>query len=100
MATYISDHITDGDTLVAVSPFTIQVGYYLKMNGIPFDRFYDRDRKGEIKHAMVIVADRSKFPTLQSVIDFQGLQDILDINRAELIYEYKRILVYSVPVLP
>ncbi len=100
IANYISDHITDEDTLVAVSPFTIQVGYYLQMDGIPFNRFYDRDRKGNIKHAMVIVADRSKFPTLQSVIDFQRLQNILDINQAELVYQYKRILVYSVPVLP
>lgn len=100
IANYISDHITDEDTLVAVSPFSITVGYYLKMNGVPFERFYDRDRKGEIKHAFVIVADRSKFPTLQSVIDFQRLQNTLDIKQAEQIYQHKRILVYSVPILP
>jgi hypothetical protein len=49
---------------------------------------------------MVIVADRSKFPTLQKVVDFQRLNNILDIKQAELVYQYKRILVYSVPVLP
>lgn len=99
IANYVSDHLTDDDTIVAVSPFTIEVGYYLTQYGIPFDRFYDRDRKEGIKHAIVIVADRSKFPTLQSVIDFQRLQNILDIDQAQLIYQHKRILVYSVPVL-
>ena len=99
-AEFVSDNITDEDTLVAVSPVTIQAGYYLTIQDIPFERFYDRDRKGEIKHALVIVADRSKFPSLQSVVEFQHLQGILDTGRAELIHQYKRILVYSVPVMP
>jgi len=85
---------------VAVSPVTIQAGYYLTIEKIPFERFYDRDRKGDIKHAIVLVADRSRFPTLQSVVEFQNLLGILDTGKAELIHEYKRMQVYSVPVLP
>jgi 4-amino-4-deoxy-L-arabinose transferase-like glycosyltransferase len=100
VAEFVSNHITDDDTLVAVSPVTIQAGYYLTIEKIPFERFYDRDRKGDIKHAIVLVADRSRFPTLQSVVEFQNLLGILDTDKAELIHEYKRMQVYSVPVLP
>lgn len=100
VAEFVSNHITDDDTLVAVSPVTIQAGYYLTIEKIPFERFYDRDRKGDIKHAIVLVADRSRFPTLQSVVEFQNLLGILDTGKAELIHEYKRMQVYSVPVLP
>jgi hypothetical protein len=100
VAEFVAANITAADTLVAVSPVTIQAGYYLTIQKIPFDRFYDRDRKGGIKHAIVLVADRSKFPSLQSVVEFQQLQGILDTGRAELIHQYKRMSVYSVPVLP
>jgi hypothetical protein len=100
VAEFVSNHITDEDTLVAVSPVTIQAGYYLTIEKIPFERFYDRDRKGEIKHAIVLVADRSKFPTLQSVVEFQNLRGVLDTSKAELIHQYKRLVVYSVPILP
>jgi 4-amino-4-deoxy-L-arabinose transferase-like glycosyltransferase len=100
VAEFVSNHITNEDTLVAVSPVTIQTGYYLTIENIPFERFYDRDRKGVIKHAIVLIADRSKFPSLQSVVEFQRLQGVLDTSKAELIHQYKQILVYSVPVLP
>jgi 4-amino-4-deoxy-L-arabinose transferase-like glycosyltransferase len=99
VAEFVAQHIT-ADTLIAVSPVTIQAGYYLTIDKIPFERFYDRDRKGEIKHAIVLVADRSRFPTLQSVVEFQHLQEILDTSKAELIHQYKRMMVYSVPVIP
>jgi 4-amino-4-deoxy-L-arabinose transferase-like glycosyltransferase len=100
VAEFVSNHITNEDTLVAVSPVTIQTGYYLTIENIPFERFYDRDRKGVIKHAIVLIADRSKFPSLQSVVEFQRLQGVLDTSKAELIHQYKQMLVYSVPVLP
>ena len=100
VAEFVAANITATDTLVAVSPVTIQAGYYLTIQKIPFERFYDRDRKGDIKHAIVLVADRSKFPSLQSVVEFQQLQGILDTGKAELIHQYKRMSVYSVPVLP
>ncbi len=100
VAEFVAENITSADTLVAVSPVTIQAGYYLTIQKIPFERFYDRDRKGDIKHAIVLVADRSKFPSLESVVEFQQLQGILDTDRAELIHQYKRMSVYSVPVLP
>lgn len=99
IAIYISENITEEDTLVAVSPFSIQVGYYLSTVGIPFDRFYDRARKGVIKHAIVIVAERSKFPTMESVLAFQQLEGVLDIKQAQMVHQYKRIHVYNVPVL-
>ena len=98
IAIYISENITDQDTLVAVAPFSIQVGYYLSILEIPFDRFYDRARKGKIQHGIVIVAERSKFPTLESVLAFQQLEEVLDIEQAQLIHQYKRIQVYNVPV--
>ena len=100
VAEFVAANITATDTLVAVSPVTIQAGYYLTIQKIPFERFYDRDRRGDIKHAIVLVADRSKFPSLQSVVEFQQLQGILDTGKAELIHQYKRMSVYSVPVLP
>lgn len=99
-ATFVASIITDEDTLVAVSPVSIQVGYYLTMEGIPFNRFYNKARREPIQHAIVILAERSKFPTLERVVEFQLLQDTLDVQKAELLYGYKRMRVYSVPVLP
>ncbi len=98
-ADYISEILTDEDTLVAVAPYSVQVGYYLNINGIPYERFYDRDRKGDIQHAIVIVGDRSKFPTLKQVVEFQQLQAQLDIDKAVLMQSYKRMLIYDVPVI-
>ena len=99
-ARFVASIITDEDTLVAVSPVSIQVGYYLTMEGIPFDRFYNKARREPIQHAIVILAERSKFPTLDRVVEFQLLQDALDVQKAELLYGYKRMRVYSVPALP
>jgi len=87
------------DTLIAVSPISIQVGYYLVQEGVPFSKFFDKVQRGEIKHAIIILSSHSKFPTVQSVVDFQLLQTTLDVTRAELLYEHGYLQVYSVPVL-
>jgi hypothetical protein len=99
VADFVTENITTEDTLVAVSPVPVRVGYYLMINGIPYEKFYNRDRKGAIQHAIVMVAENSKFPTLQKVIEFQKLNEKLDINKAVLLQSYKQVLIYSVPAL-
>jgi len=100
VARFVASILQDNDTIVAVSPVSIQMGYYLTMEGIPFDRIYNKDRKGSIDHAIVVLAERSKFPTLEKVISFQGLTNVLDPASAELVFNSKKMRVYSVPVLP
>ena len=97
-ARFIAGEITDRDTLVAVSPYTIEVGYYLTQKGVTFDRFYDKARREPVEHGILFFQEGSKFPSLQAVLEFQGLQETLDSEKAELVYQVKRIRVYSIPV--
>jgi hypothetical protein len=98
-AQFTASILNSDDTLVSVSPISIQVGYYLAQEGVPFSRFFDKVRRGEIKHAIIILSNHSKFPTVQSVVDFQLLQTTLDATKAELLFEHGYLQVFSVPVL-
>jgi hypothetical protein len=98
-AQFAASILQPADTLVAVSPISIQVGYYLTQEGVPFSRYFDKVRRGEIQHAIVILSTHSKFPTVQAVAVFQLLDNTLDTARAELLFERGYLQVYSVPVL-
>jgi 4-amino-4-deoxy-L-arabinose transferase-like glycosyltransferase len=95
-ANYITAHIPENTGLVGVSPTTIQVSYYLRKNGIDWDRFYDRDRPQPITHAWVVVVEKSRFPTVEDVLAFQGLDDDLDPTSAKPVFTFKRLTIYDV----
>ncbi len=96
-AEFIQTILQPDDTLVAVSPVPIQVGYYLSGMGIPYSRFYNRDRPHKINRAIMIFVERSKFPSLESVVSWQNLEGKVDLVGAKLLYQHKRVNIYAVP---
>ena len=96
-ANYLADHLTPADTIVATGPVDIQTAYYLSLQDIPFERFYQRDHPVKIQNALVMVRDNSKYKTPESVVDFFKLDQVLDLSRSELIYEYASVQIYSIP---
>ncbi len=99
-AHFIASHIPEKTGLVGVSPTTIQVSYYLMLDGINWSRFYDRDRPEPIGNAWVVVVNRSKFPSVEHVLTFQNLIDDLDPTTACPIFTYKRLTIYEVAARP
>jgi len=96
-ANYLADHLTPEDTIVATGPVDIQTAYYLNLHDIPFERFYQRDHPVTIQNALVMVRQNSKYKTPESVVDFFKLDQTLDLSRAELVYEYASVQIYSIP---
>ncbi len=96
-ANYLVQHLTPEDTIVATGPVDIQTAYYLSLNGISFDRFYQRDHPVEIKHALVLLRRNSKYKTPESVVELFKLDQELNVGAAELVYQYASVEVYSVP---
>ena len=96
-ANYLADHLTPADTIVATGPVDIQTAYYLSLHNIPFERFYQRDHPVKIQNALVMVRDNSKYKTPESVVDFFKLDQVLDLSKSELVYEYASVQIYSIP---
>lgn len=97
VAEYIANHVTPVDTIIAVAPTDIQTAYYLKINGIPYDVFYQRKSPMDIQNALVIVRVNERYNTPQSILEFYQLTSKLDLNAARLMYEYGPVQVYSIP---
>jgi 4-amino-4-deoxy-L-arabinose transferase-like glycosyltransferase len=96
-ADYLADHLRPEDTIVATGPVDIQTAYYLSLHGIPFERFYQRDHPVQIQNALVMLRENSKYKTPESVVNFFQLDQALDLNAAELVFEYASVQIYSVP---
>lgn len=96
-AAYILENIQPDDTLIALPPVDIQTAYYLLVQGIPFDRFFQRDHPTEIKKALVLVRTNAKDATLKSVLEYYELTSNFALGRATLVYEYGPLQIYSVP---
>ncbi|HSD85189.1 MAG TPA: glycosyltransferase family 39 protein [Anaerolineae bacterium] len=96
-ANYLADHLQPQDTLVASGPVDIETAYYLSLHGISFDRFYKRDHPVPIQTALVLVRKKTNYETPESVVKFFKLDQTLDLEAAELVFEYANVQVYSVP---
>lgn len=96
-ADYLAEHLRSEDTLVATGPVDIQTAYYLSLQEIGFDRFYQRDHPVDIQNAFVLIRKNSKYKTLEDVVHFFQLERELDMSAAELVFEYANVQVYSVP---
>lgn len=96
-ADYLAKHIQPEDTLVATGPVDIETAYYLSLRGVSFDRFYKRDHPVQIHNALVLVRKKTKYETPESVINFFKLDQTLNLEKAELVFEYANVQVYSVP---
>jgi len=99
VADYIATHRTEEDTVIAVAPADMQTAYYLLINGVPYDVFYQRDHPVEIKNAYVLVQTRGDYGvnTLEKLLDFYKLTNNLDLNAGSLVFDYGPLLLYSIP---
>ena len=99
-AEFLVEHLTNKDTIIAAAPTDIQTAYYLKINGIPYEYFYQRDHPVEIQNAIVLVRTRGgeyDFNTLDKVIDFYNLAPSLDIASGQQVFNYGPLFIYSIP---
>jgi len=96
-ANYLRDHLNSEDTIIATGPVNIRTAYYSSINGIPFDRFYQRDHPVKIQNALVLLRKNSKYNIPQKVLDFFKLASALDLTSAELVFEYGNVQIYSIP---
>lgn len=97
-ADYLVGHMSPEDTVMATGPVHIRTAYYASVRGVPFDRFYQRDRPAEIQNALVVLRTNTWHNTPQKVLDFFKLGSALDTASAELVFEYGKLQIYSVPV--
>lgn len=95
-ADYIAGHIKPEHTILATGPVTVRTAYYSSMNGVPFDRFYQRDHPVKVQDALILLRKNSKHNTPQKVLDFFGLSSTLDVSSAELVFEYGKVQIYSI----
>lgn len=95
-ANYLSDQLSSEDTIIATGPVSIRTAYYSSVNGIPFDRFYQRDHPVKIQNVLVLLRKNSKYDTPQKVLDFFKLASALDLTSAELVFEYGELQIYSI----
>lgn len=96
-ANYLAENLKPEDTLVATGPVDIETAYYLSLHGISFDRYYKRDHPVKIQNALVLVRKNSKYDTPERVVNFFKLEQALNLNEAELVFEYANVQVYSIP---
>lgn len=95
-ARYLAGHLVQDDHIFAVAPASMRVAYYLKQMGIPLDRYYDRDRPADVRSGYIVVIEKSKYGTPQSIIDFLHLSTQLGDNPLELVFKEKRMELYRV----
>ena len=96
-AEYLANHITPQDTVVSIAPVDMRTAYYLKINNVPYDVFYQRDNPVEIQNAIVLVRKTENYDTPQKVLDFFKLTNNLNMELAKVVFEYGPLQVYSIP---
>ena len=99
-ADYLAAHLRPGDTILAIAPIDMRAAYYLKIEGVPYSVFYQRDHPAEFQNALVIIRHREELNTPEKVVDFFHLTPKLDMARAELVYEYGELQIYFIPTNP
>ena len=98
VANFLASRLTPEDTILSMAPVDYRTAYYLYMDGVPYDVFYQRDHPSAIENAIIILRTNSKYNTPESVTDFFKLTSDLDLQRAELIFEYGPLNVFSIPL--
>jgi uncharacterized membrane protein len=98
-AEFLAENLTANDMMIAVAPADIQTAYYLKIKGVSYDIFYQRDHPVQIQNAMVLVRTRgeSNLNTLEKVLDFYKLTSKLDVASGQQVFEYGPLFIYSIP---
>lgn len=97
-ADFLAEHIRPGDVIFAVPPVDIQTAYYLVLQGVPFERFYQRDHPAPVQKALVLVRIYSKYDTPQRVLNAYSLASAFDLSAGKVVYEYGQLRIYSIPL--
>jgi hypothetical protein len=98
VAQYLASHLEAQDKVLSVSPVDIQTAYYLYLNGVPYDVFYQRDHPVPIENAVVVLRVNSKYNTPEEVLKFFKVAENFDPASAQLVYEYGPVQVFSIPL--
>jgi len=96
-AEFLATRLNAEDTILSMAPVDYRTAYYLYMNGVPYDVFYERDHPVDIQNAIIILRTNSEYSSPESVTDFFNVTSNLDLPRAELLFEYGPLNVFSVP---
>jgi hypothetical protein len=96
-AEYLASHLQAGDKILSIAPVDIQTAYYLYMNGVPYEVFYQRDHPVKVQNAVIVLRTTSKYNTPESVLDFYKITDDFDLASARLIFEYGPLNIFSIP---
>ena len=51
----------------------------------------------EVQNALVLLRDNAQYDTPEKVLDFYKLTDDLNLSAMELVFEYGRVKIYSIP---
>jgi len=97
VAQYLASHLEAQDKVLSVSPVDIQTAYYLYLNGVPYDVFYQRDHPVPIENAVVVLRVNSKYNTPEEVLKFYSIEDNLNLASLKPVYEYGPVQVFSIP---
>lgn len=96
-AGYLTSHLQADDTIISIAPVDIRTAYYLYINGIPYDVFYQRDNPVKIRNALVVLRTTSKYNTPESLLDFYNITSQFDLQAARLVFEYGPLSIISIP---
>jgi 4-amino-4-deoxy-L-arabinose transferase-like glycosyltransferase len=96
-ADFLASHIQIGDKILSVSPVDMRTAYYLFMNDVPYDVFYQRDHPTKFQNALIVLRNNSKYNTPASILDFFQLTSNYDAQTAQLIFTYGPLNIFSVP---
>jgi hypothetical protein len=93
-AKYLSENLAPDDQIFAVAPASMRVAYYMKQMDIPLNRFYDRDLPNGGKQGYILVIEKSKYGTPESILDFLRLTRQAPGLPIELVFKEKRMELY------
>ncbi len=96
-AGYLTSHLQADDTIISIAPVDLRTAYYLYINGIPYDVFYQRDNPVKIRNALVVLRTTSKYNTPESLLDFYNITSQFDLQAARLVFEYGPLSIISIP---
>ncbi len=96
-AEYLTSHLKKEDTILSIAPVDILTAYYLYINNISYDVFYQRDHPVQIQNALIVLRTNSRYNTPESVLDFYKLTTSFDLQTVQLIYEYGPVSIFSIP---
>ena len=95
-AQYLASHLKSGDTILSASPVDILTAYYLYMNNVTYDVFYQRAHPVRIQNALIVLRVNTNYKTPESVLDFYQLASNFDLQTSKLVYQYGPLNIFSV----